>query len=339
VAELAQALAEGGSVPVEVTETEEGKERKRSRQEEPGGSSLVERIEQEIPQLPAGKRLVAVLEAVEAALPVKPDDLKTVGIGAWGLDYFAGRSRSGSEWQEVRNLRDRLLTPLRERFPPPLPGQAEWATIPGGNFLMGSPEGTGYDDERPAHRVTLSPFRLALYPVKNREYRRLVPGHKGDDDLPVVNVTWYEASAYAAWLGGRLPTEAEWEYAARGGSPHDYSAWDGSPTTLDRVGWYRGNSGGELHPVGQLEPNPRGLYDMFGNAWEWVADWKGPYAQEEQADPWGPPAVAGAWYAVAATGLTRSGRARHSGTSGTRGAGATFWAFASRFPLAPSSRR
>jgi formylglycine-generating enzyme required for sulfatase activity len=154
---------------------------------------------------------------------------------------------------------------------------------------MGSPEGVGFAAERPAHKVAISPFRMATRPVTNREYRQLVPGQKGDDELPVVGVTWYSAYAYSAWLGGRLPTEAEWEYAARGGSPHEYSARNGSPTTLDRVGWYDGNSGGRLHPVGELEPNPWGLYDMYGNVWEWVADWIGPYGKEPQVDPGGPP--------------------------------------------------
>ena len=111
----------------------------------------------------------------------------------------------------------------------------------------------------------------------------------GGDDLPAVNVTWFQAYACAAWLGGRLPTEAEWEYAVRAGCAHPYCDRHGNATTLDKVAWTRSNSGGKLQPVMQLEPNPWGLYDLYGNVWEWGADWYGPYAEGEQADPWGPP--------------------------------------------------
>jgi sulfatase modifying factor 1 len=257
------------------------------------GTTLVKRIEEEIPKLPEAQRRGAVLQAIEAALPIPLKDLKSIGIAAWGLDYFPGRSRSRAEREEARGLRERILAPLRERYAPPAPRDGEWAAIPGGEFVMGSPEGVGDGDERPAHKVTISSFQMATGPMTNREYRRLVLNQKGDDELPVVNVSWYAAYAYAAWLGGRLPTEAEWEFAARGGLPHEYSARDGSPTTLGRVGWYRGNSGLSLHPVGDLKPNPWGLYDMYGNAWEWVSDWKAPYGKEPQVDPWGPPGGGG----------------------------------------------
>jgi eukaryotic-like serine/threonine-protein kinase len=296
MAKLARALEEGAKVRAKeapAAEVGERKKKKRSKQLWPVGISLAERLEQEIPRLHETIRAAAVLQAVEAALPITPKDLMTLGIAAWGLDYFPGRSRSRAEREDARGLRDRVLAPFRERFVPFWLLDRELALIPGGEFLMGSPKRVGDDDERPAHKVTISPFRMATCPVTNLEYRRLVPGQEGDDDLPVVGVTWYAAYAYAAWLGGRLPTEAEWEYAARGGSPHEYSARDGSPTTLDRVGWYSGNSGGILHPVGQLEPNPWGLYDMYGNVWEWVADWKGPYGKEPQSDPWGPPGGSG----------------------------------------------
>jgi formylglycine-generating enzyme required for sulfatase activity len=111
--------------------------------------------------------------------------------------------------------------------------------------------------------------------------------------LPATGMSWYEAYAYAAWLGGRLPTEAEWEYAARAACQHAYCDRIGSPTALGKVGWYAGNSNQRLHPVEQLEPNPWGLFDMYGNVWEWVADWYGQYSAEPQVNPWGLPSGTG----------------------------------------------
>ena len=85
--------------------------------------------------------------------------------------------------------------------------------------------------------------------------------------LPVEQVSWTDANVYCEAVGMRLPTEAEWEYAARGGST---AARYG---TLDNVAWFRGNSGSKTHPVAQKQPNGFGLYDVLGNVWEWVADW------------------------------------------------------------------
>ncbi|HEY2294030.1 MAG TPA: SUMF1/EgtB/PvdO family nonheme iron enzyme [Thermoanaerobaculia bacterium] len=291
VAELAQALAQGQTAPVRPASAAKRKRPAtvpRSKDEPP---SLRSFLEKEIVAVAEAERPAAVLRVVEKALEKDPEaDTELVGLMAWALDYFPGRSPLPAVGQEALRLRETVLAPLWERVPAPTPGDPDWAAIPSGSFLMGTPENqSGGSDERPPHRVTLSPFRLLAHPVTNREYRRLVRGHPGEDDLPAIDVTWYQAYAYAAWLGGRLPTEAEWEYACRAGSEHPYCDRKGSPTTLDKVGWYEGNSGRRLHPVAQLEPNPWGLFDMIGNVWEWVADWYGPYSAEPQADPWGPP--------------------------------------------------
>ncbi len=117
---------------------------------------------------------------------------------------------------------------------------------------------------------------------------RLFFAQQGDDNLPAL-ATWYQAYLYAAWLGARLPTEAEWEYACRAGTETRY--WSGdSEEDLMRVAFYQRNSGGQLHKVKRKPANPWGLYDMHGNIWEWVADCYGPYLSGAQSDPTGPTA-------------------------------------------------
>ncbi len=238
---------------------------------------------------PAGlaehEREAVVLAAAEAAAACIEDgagDLDAFGAAAWAIDHFAGRSRVREVHERALAVRGALLEPLRQRQPPPEAAELPWAAIAAGSFAMGS------EGDKPGHQVTVSPFRMLAHPLTNALYRRLVPEHPGDDDLPLVSVSWFRAYAFAAWLGGRLPTEAEWEYAARGGCPHAYSDRHGNETTLDKVGWYSKNSGGKLQAVMQLEPNSWGLYDVYGNAWEWVADWYAEYSEESQVDPWGP---------------------------------------------------
>ena len=215
----------------------------------------------------------------------------------WALDVFAPPG------ERTRTLRDLALEPLRRRHPPPpvAARDAGWADIPAGTFRMGSGPGEGRDDadkldERPAHEVTLSAFRMGTHEVTNAEFRRLYPQHaKGRDGrLPAVWITWYEAYTYAAWLGGRLPTEAETEYAMRAGCGFSYCRRDGSAASLDEVAWWLGNSvdpatgDPALRPVAQLEPNPWGLFDIYGNAWELCADWYAAYPAAAQVDPPGP---------------------------------------------------
>ena len=163
--------------------------------------------------------------------------------------------------------------PKRKTWLNPQDGQT-YVWIPPGSFTMGCSSGDGEcrDDEKPAHPVEIEKgFWLAQTEVTNAVYRRFrgSKGHKpeaGDENLPVTNVSWPGAKAYCAAVGGRLPTEAEWEYAARAGKPEIYY---GVPL---KVAWYEANSDGAPHPVGTKEPNAFGLYDMLGNASEWVLD-------------------------------------------------------------------
>lgn len=181
--------------------------------------------------------------------------------------------------------------------------------IPAGEFLMGS-EG-GYPNERPVHAVFVETFALSQYPVINAQYEGFVreTGHRvpylddpraesdnwdreqhtyplGRGEHPVVLVSWRDAQAYCEWASGRLPTEAEWEKAARGGLEGKLYPWgddiDPSLTNYDtRTG---------TTPIGSYPANGYGLYDMAGNVWEWVADWYDSkyYQRSPSSNPLGP---------------------------------------------------
>lgn len=186
--------------------------------------------------------------------------------------------------------------------PPPLkacvPGEERtgndivYVRICAGSFIMGSAasDPQAYADEKPAHQVTLSEFWMGKTEITNKQYRRFRQDHDGEDSLPVANVSFYDAKEACEHFGGRLPTEAEWEYAARAGSQTPWSFGD-NVKKLDEYSWCGGNSGNTSHPVGTKKPNAWGLYDMHGNVAEWVADWYGTYPSAEQKDPTGPAAT------------------------------------------------
>jgi formylglycine-generating enzyme required for sulfatase activity len=161
--------------------------------------------------------------------------------------------------------------------------------IPAGTFIMGCSPGDGEcrGDEIPAHEVTLTiGFWMGQTPVTQQAYQLVMgenPSHPEGAQLPVVTVNWLKAQSYCQAVGMRLPTEAEWEYAARAGSVTSRYG------DLDKIAWYSANSGGKAHEVGQKPPNAWGLYDMLGNVWQWTADWyTDKYSGTSQTDPHGP---------------------------------------------------
>ena len=184
------------------------------------------------------------------------------------------------QWLSNRQKEDRLDVITAK------PGEYRLVKIPAGRFAMGSPtsEEGRYETEGPVHTVDVAEFYLGVYPVTNEEYARYLtanpqvsePEYWADrgynqPQQPAVGVSWDDARRYAAWAGLRLPTEAEWEYACRAGTTTSYYSGD-QEADLDKVGWYRKNSGMKLHTVGEKDPNGFGLYDMHGDIFEWVED-------------------------------------------------------------------
>ena len=204
----------------------------------------------------------------------------------------------------------------------------EMVTIPGGTFLMGSPqdEKDSYDDERPQHEVNVPTFFMGKYPITQTQWRAIAATAKIDidletnpsefkgDELPVESVNWYQATEFCKRLSRetkreyRLPSEAEWEYACRAGTTTPF--YFGETITGELANYRASNTyveeyRNETTPVGQFPPNAFGLYDMYGNVWEWCADtWHDNYdgaptdgsAWIENGDDNRSPLRGGAWY-------------------------------------------
>jgi formylglycine-generating enzyme required for sulfatase activity len=195
----------------------------------------------------------------------------------------------------------------------------EMIAVEGGTFRMGAQrtdrikpnyDADAWDNESPVHKVTLSDFFIGKYPVTQAQWEAVMgsnPSYFKGDNLPVERVSWYDivgTSGATQVINGityysdgyiyklnrktgkkyRLPTDAEWEYAARGGTSSMGYKYSGSNTVGD-VAWYWNNSGSKTHKVGTKQANELGIYDMSGNVWEWCADWYGPYSNATQTNP------------------------------------------------------
>ena len=167
--------------------------------------------------------------------------------------------------------------------------------VKGGTFQMGSNDGE--DDEKTVHQVTLRDFYIGETEVTQELWTAVMGSNpsrfSGNMQCPVENVSWNDCQTFIAKLNEqtgetfRLPTEAQWEYAARGGNKSKGYIYSGS-NTIDDVVWYTSNSSSTTHPVKTKAPNELGIYDMSGNVWEWCSDWYGSYSSAAQTDPTGP---------------------------------------------------
>jgi formylglycine-generating enzyme required for sulfatase activity len=199
-------------------------------------------------------------------LPVYPNPFQQV------LQFISPPSKLQTSFNQNENLGNGVIL--------------EMVAIPGGKFLMGSPEGEGNDREKPQHQVTIQPFYMGKYPVTQAQWERVSrlpemkidlrskPSHFKGANLPVENVSWHDAQEFCARISKatgklyRLPSEAEWEYACRANTTTPY--YFGDTITTDLVN--HNNKYGQTTDVGNFPPNAFGLYDMHGNVWEWCED-------------------------------------------------------------------
>ncbi len=189
--------------------------------------------------------------------------------------------------EELRRYADCIAFPFVE----PIVNNVdlEMVPLPSGVFTIGSPENEGYEDERPQHEVTIPGFFIGKYPITQAQWAviaslpkverglNLDPSCFKGNDRPVERISWYDAVEFCQRLSRetgrayRLPSEAEWEYACRAGSESKW-CFGNNENELKDYAWYANNSNAQTHPVGEKKSNQWGLYDIYGQVWEWCAD-------------------------------------------------------------------
>ena len=180
------------------------------------------------------------------------------------------------------------------------PSSIKWVSVPGGSFQMGDTSNAVNTDESPIHTVRLDSFKISATEITFGQYdafcdstHRRKPGDYGfgRGDRPVIWVTWKDANDFCIWLtkqlgdSVRLPTEAEWEYAAGGGSQHTAFSGTNDENAISNYAWFDGS---QTQPVAGKQPNSLGIYDMSGNVWEWCNDYYGLYSKDTVSNPKGP---------------------------------------------------
>ena len=233
---------------------------------------MIQSIESSLAYLPKQSGLKTALETMQILFPYEKD-CEVLWWGTLLLQKIDPEDKRRILWlkfdKEAETRRQKYLGNPRYQF--------EFVHLPRGTFSMGD-DSSYNSSEKPAHLVKLNPFSVGKFPIINLIWQEFPfkddkkhASHIGKDAHPVGIANWYDAVIFCRWVGCRLPTEAEWEFACRAGTTAQYFFGD-DPKELEKYAWFADNSNKDSHPVGQKNPNPWGLFDIIGNVWEWCDD-------------------------------------------------------------------
>jgi formylglycine-generating enzyme required for sulfatase activity len=290
----------------------------------PGGNSpftqsILEILlkENQSPKMNVAKLADRVIELTSAEYAQLPEGSPLFQVGHKGGQYMFYKKEAAPFEEEIPSAIPRA------NFALPAMILTKSVVVRGGSFGMGNPDLDAPEQNRPEHEVLVDSFQMDTYPVTVSQFRQFIeatgyvtdaekigeaiilgiaekgvnwrhdvhgrPRTEAEDNHPVIFVSWNDAQAYATYLNKRLPTEAEWEFAAKGGINQELFLFSGGKDP-DKVAWYLDNANESTHPVGQKSSNRLGIYDLSGLVWEWCADYFSPlyYSQSERDNPKGP---------------------------------------------------